>query len=379
MTAVRPRLRRSVDPRLTEDGALYILRGPDQADLELGGRPQLLRRLIDLADGTRTVDAIAEELTRTAPDRRELLAAVDSLIAEGVLDDAQCEREMLSAPTARRFERQLAYFADMTGSSREAARAQCRLEDSSVCLLGLGGLGSWVAWGLASAGVGTLVGVDGDEVEASNLNRQILYTEEDIGHKKAAVAGMRLRSFRGALRYRGLERTVDGLEAARAAIRGTDFVVDSLDWPARQITRWVAEACFAEGIPYLALSQHPPMLRIGPLYVPGQTGCFACQEAKYRREFPLYAVLEHSEQLSTPSATFGPACGAVGTLASNEVVAWLTGLHQPACLGSAALVDLRTLEVEREPVEREPGCPVCGPAPEAHRHPTSRKRPVSTS
>ena len=359
MRALRPRLRRSVDPRLTEDGTLYILRGPEQADLELAGRPQLLGRLIELSDGTRTLDAIADQLTSAPSERAELVSAVASLIDAGVIDDPRAEEELLAAPTTGRFERQLAYFADMTGSSRGAAEVQSRLEAATVCLLGLGGLGSWVAWGLASAGVGTLVGVDGDEVETTNLNRQILYTEDDIGSMKAVAAGVRLRSFRHALRYRGLQRRIDGVAAVRAAIRGTDFVVDSLDSPPHRITRWVAEACFAERIPYLALSQHPPMLRIGPLYVPGQTGCFLCQEAKYRREFPLYSVLERSEQLSTPSATFGPACGAVGTLASNEVVAWLTGLHPPACLGSAALVDLRTFEVEREPVEPEPGCPVC--------------------
>ena len=359
---VRPRLRRSVDPRITEAGTLYVLRGPDQPDLELTGPVDLLQRLLTLADGTRTFDTLADELAPGEAERAELRQLAEALIVEGVLDDAQEEGALLPAGEVDRFGRQLAYFADMAGSAAAAARCQRRLSEATVCLLGLGGLGSWVAWGLACAGVGTLVGVDGDELEVSNLNRQILFSEADLGKSKATAAGAALRAFRGGLCYHGLERTLDGVDAVRSAIRGTDFVLDSLDSPPHKITRWVSEACFAEGIPYLALSQHPPLIRIGPLYVPGETGCYACQEAKYRREYPLFRVLEESKQIRPPSATFGPACGVVGTLAANEVVAWLTGLHPPSCLGNAALLDLRTLSVEREAVEAEPDCRVCRPA-----------------
>lgn len=360
---MRPRVRRSVDPRLTPDGALYVLRGPDHPDLELGGVPELIARLLRLADGTRTVTDLATDLGLGEDEIGELDSALRALTVAGVLDDAQEAEGALTVEKARRFERQLAYFADTAGSSAGGLDAQRRLDQATVCLLGLGGLGAWVAWALACSGVGTLVGVDCDEVELSNLNRQILYSEADIGAQKADVAATLLTAFSSDLTFDSVNTRLDGPEGVREVIRGADFVVDSLDWPPGKITRWVTEACFAEGTPYMALSQHPPLIRIGPLYVPGETGCYACQEAKYRREYPLFAALEASEQLQAPSATFGPACGVVGTLAANEVVAWITGLYIPTCLGSAALLDLRTFELEREPVIPEPSCATCrGPA-----------------
>jgi len=360
MTPARPRLRRSVDPRLTVDGTLYVLRGPDLSDLELAGPTPALVRLIELADGSRAVERLIDELSGTGARPEELREAIEQLAAAGVLDDAA--EETVLGEGVGRHERQLAYFADMTGSARAGVEVQRRLAGATVGLLGLGGLGTWTAWGLACAGVGTRVGVDGDRVERSNLNRQILYGEDDLGRAKVEVAAERLRSFHRALDFRPVDRMLEGTAAVAEVVRGCDFVVDSLDHPPHRITRSVARACFAVGVPYLALSQHPPMMRVGPLYAPGRTGCHLCQEARYRREFPLFEALARSRPLRPPSATFGPACGVVGALASNEVVAWLSGLHPPACLGRAALIDLRTLAVEWEPVAREPGCEVCGGA-----------------
>ncbi len=336
------------------------MRGPDHGDLRLGGDTDLIAQLLERADGTRTAPALAIELGRNAAERRDVADAIAGLLAEGVLDDASAEEELLSEAELDRFQRQLAYFADLAGGSRGAALAQQRLGRATVCLLGLGGLGSWVAWALACAGVGKLVGVDGDHVETSNLNRQILYSEGDVGAQKTSAAGRRLMSFNTTLEYKAVDRVLDGVATIREVIRGAAVVVDSVDRPPHAITRWVAEACFAEAIPYIAVSQHPPLLRVGPLYVPGDTGCYACQEATYSHDFPLFESLRTSRSIKPPSATYGPACGVVGTLAANEVVAWLTGLYSPACLGRAALVDLRTFAVEFEPVERSADCAICG-------------------
>lgn len=355
----RPRLRRSVDARLTGDGALYLLRGPGIGDIKLEGDAPLLARLLELCDGSREVSELESELAPRGMSGQDLERSLAALADAGIVDDA-AEDALRLGPDAERFERQLACFADMLGSATEALEAQQRLANATVCLLGLGGLGSWAAWGLVSAGVGAIVGVDGDRVELSNLNRQILYRQTDVGELKTTAAGATLERFRRELHYRPVMARIDGVEAVRAAIRGSDFAIDSLDWPPHAVTRWVAEACFREGIPYLALSQHPPLVRIGPLYVPGETGCYACQESAYAREHELFEPLSHARQVRPPSATFGPACGVVGTIAANEAIAWLARLHRPACVGAAALIDLRTLDVTMEPVPREPECPLCG-------------------
>ena len=61
----------------------------------------------------------------------------------------------------------------------------------------------------------------------------------------------------------------------REALRGADFVVNAADWPAHDIERWTNAACVAAGLPYVTMSHSPPVARVGPLYVPGTTGCWA--------------------------------------------------------------------------------------------------------
>jgi bacteriocin biosynthesis cyclodehydratase domain-containing protein len=223
----------------------------------------------------------------------------------------------------------------------------------------LGGLGSWVAWGLVSAGIGTIVGVDGDKVEESNFNRQILYSWADVGRLKAEAAGEALRRFRPELTYVGVPRYVAGVQDARELIRDADLVVATIDQPSHLAEHWVQEACFAAGKPVIALTQHPPLVRVGPLYVPGSTGCLECQESEWRRTWASLAAIQEARQVRSPSSTYGPACGVVGTLAAGEVVAAITGLYEPATLGAEQIVDLSSMTVERRSVPRLAGCRRC--------------------
>src|SRR3954463_3142562 len=73
-------------------------------------------------------------------------------------------------------------------------------------------------------------------------------------------------------------------------IAGSDVVIDAADWPAHEIERWCNSACFEAGTPYITMSHFPPVARVGPLYVPGETGCYICQEISYRRDYPLFDI-----------------------------------------------------------------------------------------
>ena len=244
-------------------------------------------------------------------------------------------------------------------------------------MIGVGGLGGWAAWALACCGIGEMWLIDGDRVEISNLNRQILYTEADIGRLKVEAAAERLGAFNSAMRIEATARRLESEEEIAEFIAGSDVVIDAADWPAHDIERWVNSACFEAGIPYITMSHFPPIARVGPLYVPGRTGCFACQETAYRRDYPLFDVaVEQRRAQPSPAATLGPACGLIGGQVGLDVMHQLTGLAEPSTLGVAHIYDLRTMEVEREPVVPEPDCPVCGEMQPAGRRAKQRAAPA---
>jgi bacteriocin biosynthesis cyclodehydratase domain-containing protein len=153
------------------------------------------------------------------------------------------------------------------------------------------------------------------------------------------------------------------VDGARGLAERADVVVNSADWPAHDIERWVNRACFEAGVPFITMSHSPPVGRVGPFYMPGVTGCFACQEETYRRAFPLYdELVEQRRGRPSPAATLGPVCAFVGGQVALEVLHQLTGLVRPATLGRAHIYDLRTMTVTHEEVPRLKDCPVCGGA-----------------
>ena len=353
----RPRIKRTTEEIETPDGDVYLLRPSAENDIRIEQPDAEERRLLAAVDGERTLEQLREEFGAKEVD--DLMAQLQELeVVEDAADD-----ELVPAAELERFDRQLRYFSDIGG---EVTPSECqrRLREAKVAVLGVGGLGGWSAWALACTGVGEMWLIDGDRVEVSNLNRQILYTEADVGLLKVECAAARLRAFNSAAKITTAARRLEGEEDIAEFIDGSDVVIDAADWPAHEIERWCNSACYEAGIPYITMSHFPPVARVGPLYVPGKTGCYVCQEIGYRREYPLFDVaVEQRRAKPSPAATLGPACGLIGGQVAMEVMHLLTGLARPATQGVAHITDLRTMEVKREPVTPEPECPICGKLP----------------
>jgi molybdopterin-synthase adenylyltransferase len=352
----RPRLKPTIDVFTAPDGRVHLFRGgDDDFVVEPDGRP--LEQLLKGLDGSREL----EELDAPAGiPRAEHSQIVEQLWELGVIEDAGDDDD-LGERAVQRYERQLRYFSDVAPPQVARGDYQRRLAAARVVVLGLGGLGGWAAYALACAGIGTLVGVDGDVVEWSNLNRQILYSEADLGKPKATAAARRIAAFNSDIEFEPVERMLHGPDDVEAVIAGADFVVDAADQPAHEIERWVNAACLRHGVPYTMMSQYPPLVRVGPTCVPGVTGCYVCQERSWRASYPLFdALVDHRRQHPSPAATFGPACGLVGSQVAIDVVHHLSGVARPATLGAALTIDLRTMAIERTEVERDPACDECG-------------------
>jgi bacteriocin biosynthesis cyclodehydratase domain-containing protein len=351
----RPRLKTTTEVFGSPGGDICLLRPSADSDLVLAGADERDRALLARLDG-RSPRPLLEAEFGAAPVA-ELLELLDT---EGLVEDAGAYDELADAELAR-YDRQLRYFADVAPDGLTAPDCQRKLRSARVVVLGVGGLGSWSALSLACCGVGELTLVDGDAVELSNLNRQVLYTEDDIGRPKAAVAAAALERFNPGVSVVPVVRTLGTPEAIGAAVRGSSLVVDAADRPAHDIERWVNAACFEHRVPYITMSHFPPFARVGPLYVPGETGCFNCQERAYRRSYELYDHIVRQRRGSpSPAATLGPACAFVGGQVALDVVHQLTGLFSPASKGCVRVFDTRTLELTSEPVPRDPLCGVCG-------------------
>ncbi len=355
----RPRIKRTTEQIETPNGDLYLLRPSAGADIQIENPDAEGRALLAALDGSLCREELEERFGEEAVS--DLLAQLEELsLVEDAADD-----DLIPAAVGARYDRQLRYFSDIT-TGPPPSQCQARLESARVVVLGVGGLGGASALSLACCGVGEMLLIDGDRVEETNLNRQILYSEDDIGRTKVEAAADRLGAFNSRVKLATIAERMDGKDAIAEVIEGFDLVVDAADWPAHDIEEWVNETCFAAEIPYITMSHFPPVARVGPLFVPGVTGCFACQVAAYRRNYPMFDIaIEQRRAKQSPVATMGPACNLIGGQVGLDVVHYLTRLAEPSTQGVSHIYDLRTMEVEREPVVPEPDCPVCGHLPTA--------------
>jgi molybdopterin/thiamine biosynthesis adenylyltransferase len=166
-----------------------------------------------------------------------------------------------------------------------------KLRRARIAVIGLGGTGGTAALALAASSVGELHCVDGDKVELSNLNRQVLFTEADVGLPKASVAAQRLELLNSDIKITAAESLLDSEAGVRAVAENCDVLVLCADRP-RAIVAWVNRACLAVGTPWIHAGYHGPVVTTGT-YVPGRGPCRECSRMSQRdrdRERGVYRV-----------------------------------------------------------------------------------------
>jgi molybdopterin/thiamine biosynthesis adenylyltransferase len=227
--------------------------------------------------------------------------------------------------------------------------AQLALRGASVLVVGAGALGSPVALYLAAAGVGRLGIVDGDDVELSNLSRQLLHFTPDLGVPKAHSAAAKLGFLNPEIVVEPYHVRLDAANAA-GLVEGCDLVVDCSDGFATRYA--VNAACCAAGV---ALVEGGVLGTSGLVMAirPGRTACYRCA---FPEPPPAGSVPTCAE-----AGVLGPAAGVIGSLQALEAIKLLGGAGEP--LTDAFLqADLATLAFLRVAVARRRDCPDCGPA-----------------
>ena len=229
---------------------------------------------------------------------------------------------------------------------------QRRLEAARVLLAGAGGLGSPAAFYLAAAGVGDLRLVDDDVVERSNLQRQILHTEQAIGSAKVESARERLSALNPRTRVEAVAQRITSANV-EALLDGVDVVIDGSDnFPLRYLLN---DACVKLGKPlvYGAVQRFT-----------GQASVF--DAGRQRGRCPCYRCLFPQP----PPPQFAPSCdeagvfgvlpGIVGLLQATEAIKLLLGIGQPLA-GRLLQFDALAMQFRQTRLAPDPDCPVCAP------------------
>jgi molybdopterin/thiamine biosynthesis adenylyltransferase len=222
------------------------------------------------------------------------------------------------------------------------------LADRSALVIGAGGLGCPVVLGLASAGVGRITLMDDDRVDPTNLARQMLLGEADLGEHKAVAAQRAIKVRFPGVEVRPLLSRFGRDHASQALVAGHDLVIDGSDnFP----TRFAAnDLCVTQRKPLVhgaAIRWQGQMLTI----LPGETPCLRCV---FETEPPPGAAPTCAE-----AGVIAPLVGVMGGWMAHAAVEWLSG-RRPATAGTMRVFDAWRGRERMVPVGRDPGCAACG-------------------
>ena len=222
---------------------------------------------------------------------------------------------------------------------------QEKLLNARVLIVGLGGLGSPVAMYLAAAGVGNLILADFDEVDLSNLQRQIIHKNARIGHNKAQSAAQTLRALNPEIEINCIEAKLDA-SSLKELVASVDVVADCTD--NFTIRFELNAACVAAKV---------PLVSGAAIRLEGQVAIFDSANNS-----PCYRCLyeENDDDLScATNGVLAPLVGVIGSMQALETIKLIVGFGTNLA-GRLLIFDARHSQWRELKLPRDPDCPVCG-------------------
>lgn len=222
---------------------------------------------------------------------------------------------------------------------------QQAIQDAHVCIIGLGGLGSPAAIYLAAAGVGVMSICDYDRVDLSNLHRQILYTDADVGRKKTSTAAVKLVQVNPALTIHTIDHRMSAEELMERCATA-DVVLDCSDNFATR--HMVNRACVACSKPLVSGAAIRFEGQIGVFNQHKNSPCYAC----------LYPEGDDETQRCSEAGVLGPLVGVVGSMQAMEALKIIIASGE--CLDGRLLVfDAASMLWRSVTLQKDPQCSVC--------------------
>ncbi|RMP62815.1 hypothetical protein ALQ18_01391 [Pseudomonas marginalis pv. marginalis] len=264
-----------------------------------------------------------------------------------------------------RYSRSELYYQSVGASPSSTNR---NLANAAVSIIGCGGIGNHISAALVTSGVGEIHLVDADTVELSNLTRQILFEEVDVGAKKTSALSKSLSARNATCKIVEIDMFIDE-HSNLDKLSARDLFVISADSPASLLST-INTYCIKNTIPFISVGYLNDISTYGPLVIPGKSGCIMCGALRMGlgadTSSTTAALNEKIARLNSrfKSATFPPVNAAGAALATSDIIKFLgkIGTYEslPSFNQRVGLHD-QTLKVEIQDFSQNAECTACRP------------------
>lgn len=238
---------------------------------------------------------------------------------------------------------------------------QERLKNATVVIVGCGGIGNHASVVLATAGIGEIILVDNDYIEKTNLTRQVLFTEEDVGFPKTQVIKRELQRRNSEVKVMEVSLNINNPEDLYKIPEGDMWLV-SADHPFNLIN-WINKHCVNNSQPYINAGYVNDISIFGPLFIPGITGCYECQSivaSLYGSDInDVDKIIKNINERYKPS-TFAPVNNVAAAMCANDIIKYIGGYASPLSLNKRIGIWSDSIHMEVQRMDRSSLCKICG-------------------
>ena len=354
---MKPILKQIYKPVIESNNMLIIVL--DRESLEIEDDEGIFKNLLTLMDGTRTIHDLAIDAHVDIDELNEIIHELDSY--ELLEDVEEAGHGYPNKAQDERYRANINYFSVFSNLHTNKYAFQKSLREASVCVLGLGGSNMAVG-SLVGMGIGKLIGLDYDKVEISNLNRQFLYSQDDIGKHKTEVLYERMTNLNPEAEIEVHNLKVENSECLSPVINDADIVLNTIDQPSLLSSRWVNFACVKQKKPFLQGGVANRSI-LWQKFLPHTSACYDCYLIHHLQSDPSFEAHLRGNYgliLEGRNTAFAPNIAVMTGLFTNEIAKHITGFSPAIQTSTTIMLDtINYGELSNEEHAKMECCPTC--------------------
>ena len=354
---MNPKLNSTVSVVKLNDQILEFFKTNTRQQVRIKVEDDSILQLVTSLDGKKSVSQISSEQNI---DPNELQHLLDFLRRKGILDNVEPKSDFFNY---KKFRRVIHFLSEYSISHEHLLQMWNNIRSSTVLIIGLGAVGTWVACNLAESGVGRLILMDGDKIDITNLHRQYGFRESDIGKYKIDVLAQRLLDYSKDICVVKIPKFLECNTLENLEVGNIDLVINCADKPNVDTTSlWVGEYCMQHHIPHIIGGGYNMHLSlIGQTVLPGETACVKCFQTQLETENRIDSSLVKKLAVKNRKVgSFAPMCSLIASMIGMESIKGLTKYIKPSNINRRGEFDIFTMDIKYKTYEKRDDCEWCG-------------------
>lgn len=359
---IKPKFKNTIPYYVMPEG-IYL--GEDEYNSVLvENEDSKIEYLFSLFTGEYSIDQIIDKCQNKYNEnmKNNIINIIETLSESGYLENEYEINNDLDEYLKERYKANLNFFSLFLDIYGNKYNLQKKINDTPITLLGVGGLGSQILYHLASLGFHNITILDYDTLELSNFNRQLLYSEENIGDLKTSLAEKRILKYNPNINLKVINKKIESYKDVEDAIGDSKYVICVADKPTLFIQEWVNEAVVNQKVPLVTggiLNKRGRFITT----IPGE-GCLECHKLTlFENDNNINNQLEqlHKNDYQRNNAAISSNVAILAGILVNEFLDVIIGIHSPIAYNKIMEFDFTSYQIKQLSYwERKNRCKVCG-------------------